>query len=398
VSSLSVLCITADPGAQVAAVLTPLRDVADEVVIAADSRVSDGDLAVYAAACDRLLLYEFAVPVERPYAWAHDRCESDWVLRIDGDEVLSPALIARLPDLIARRDRLQYWLPRRWCHPDAGHWLAERPWRHDHQLRLVRNDPATLSFPGLMHSAAVPTAPFELLEEPMYHLDLLLRTRAERERKAAEYEALRPGLVAAGGGPQNLFYVPERWARQRPATTPPQDAEHIRRVLEPRDAPSVPVVRAGLPVGTRADIDARWDGRGLSDDDYAATLRPLDAEVHLAPAEPDTVLVAVTNRGTTTWPGGLERDPAVRLGHRWLRPDGEPLGGDTPRSGLPSAVLPGETVIAPLTVVAPSPPGAYRLEIDVVHEAVRWFGAAVSLPVDVRPRAPRVRFPRIPRR
>ena len=54
---------------------------------------------------------------------------------------------------------------------------------HDHQLRLVRNDPATLSFPGVMHSSAVPTAPFELLEEPMYHLDLLLRMRAERRRR-----------------------------------------------------------------------------------------------------------------------------------------------------------------------------------------------------------------------
>ena len=316
-STLSVLCITADPGAQVAAVLSPLRGVADEVVIAADSRVSDEDLAIYAAACDRLVLYEFEAPVERPYAWAHERCDGEWVLRLDGDELLSPALIARLPELIERRDRLQYWLPRRWCHPDAGHWLAERPWRHDHQLRLVRNDPATLSFPGVMHSSAVPTAPFELLEEPMYHLDLLLRTRAEREEKAARYEALRPGLVAAGGGPQNLFYVPERWARERPAVTPPDDAERIRAVLEPRGAEAAPVVRGSLPLGTRAAVDEHWDGRVLSDLDHAATLRLLDDEVALAPSEPDTVLVAVTNRGTTTWPG---RSPA-----RAVRPSGASL-------------------------------------------------------------------------
>jgi hypothetical protein len=397
-STLSVLCITADPGAQVAAVLSPLRGVADEVVTAADSRVSDEDLAIYAAACDRLVLYEFEAPVERPYAWAHDRCDGEWVLRLDGDELLSPALIARLPELIERRDRLQYWLPRRWCHPDAGHWLGERPWRHDHQLRLVRNDPATLSFPGVMHSSAVPTAPFELLEEPMYHLDLLLRTRAEREDKAARYEALRPGLVASGGGPQNLFYVPERWARERPAVTPPDDAERIRAVLEPRGAEAARVVRGSLPLGTRAAVDEHWDGRVLSDLDHAATLRLLDDEVALAPSEPDTVLVAVTNRGTTTWPGGLLREPSVRLGHRWLRPDGTLIDDDTPRSGLPCPIAPGETVIAPLSVVAPGGEGAYVLEIDVVHEAVRWFGATVSLPVVVRPRSPRSRFPRIPRR
>ena len=147
-SSLSVLCITRDPGARVAALLAPLRDIASEIVVVADSRVDDGVLAQYATASDRLLRYDFAAPVERPYAWAHAQCRGEWILRIDGDELLSPELIDRIPALLARRDRIQYWLPRRWCYPDAGHWLDEKPWAPDHQARLVRNDPATLAFPG----------------------------------------------------------------------------------------------------------------------------------------------------------------------------------------------------------------------------------------------------------
>jgi hypothetical protein len=262
----------------------------------------------------------------------------------------------------------------------------------------VRNDPAILSFPGLMHSAARPVAPFELLEEPMYHLDLLLRTRSDRQAKTAGYEELRPGLVAPGGGPQSTYYLPEDWAVRPPAPTPPEDVRRIRAVLEPASTAPAPVTRTSLPVGTRAAIDACWEGRALGGVDHAATLRLHDEEVALEPGEPDVVLVSVTNRGATTWPGGLDRGPAVRLGHRWLRPDGSLLEENTPRSGLPSALAPGETVLAPVSVVTPAERGAYLLEIDLVHEGVRWFDAAVRLPVEARPRTPRVRFPRIPRR
>ena len=41
-SSLSVLCPTRDPGPQVRAALEPLREVADEILIAVDSRAGVG--------------------------------------------------------------------------------------------------------------------------------------------------------------------------------------------------------------------------------------------------------------------------------------------------------------------------------------------------------------------
>jgi hypothetical protein len=237
-----------------------------------------------------------------------------------------------------------------------------------------------------MHSSAVPREPFEFLAEPMYHLDVLLRSRQQREAKFANYEALRSGLIASGGGPQNLYYLPERWAGHAPSATPPEDAERIRAVLDQAPAASVPVDRGTLPVGTRASIDAHWDARPLTDQDYAATLAPLESRPRLAPAQPDTVTVRVTNLGKTTWPGGLIREPAVRLGHRWLSPDGALLDEHTPRSELPCTVAPGESVNARLTVIAPPDPGDYLLEVDLVHEDVRWFNAAARIGVHVRPR------------
>jgi mannosyltransferase OCH1-like enzyme len=56
---------------------------------------------------------------------------------------------------------------------------------------------------------------------------------------------------------------------------------------------------------------------------------------------------------------------------------------DGERSPLPAPLAPGETAIAPLTVVAPALRGRYLLEVDLVHEDVRWFGEGVLAGVDI---------------
>jgi hypothetical protein len=42
--------------------------------------------------------------------------------------------------------------------------------------------------------------------------------------------------------------------------------------------------------------------------------------------------------------------------------------------------------VVPVHVLAPETPGRYHLEIDLIHEHVRWFGAGVDCAVAVRPR------------
>ena len=94
---LSVCCMTADPPAQVAVALDALRPVADEIVVAADSRVDVGALRAYDDVADRVVRFEFRPPVDRPRAWLAAQCTGDWLLSIDGDEVPS-----RRPDRRAR--------------------------------------------------------------------------------------------------------------------------------------------------------------------------------------------------------------------------------------------------------------------------------------------------------
>jgi hypothetical protein len=90
--------------------MEPLRKVADEIVIAADSRVDAESLAEYAAVADQLFRIE-VVHSERHFAWMHQQCTGDWIFRIDADELASPALVAALPQLIQNRDIRQACVP-----------------------------------------------------------------------------------------------------------------------------------------------------------------------------------------------------------------------------------------------------------------------------------------------
>jgi hypothetical protein len=364
VPTLSVLCATHDPAPRVAALLRPLREVADEVVVAADSRVAPETLAGYAAAADRVLRFEYTAP-NRALAWLHEQCRGDWVLCVAGDEVASRELLDELPRLIGTRRALQYWLPVRWLHPDAAHWLREPPWFPDFHNRLVRND-ATLRFTGLAHTHASPVLPARWIDASIYHLDLIVKSEADRARKAAAKESAHPGLTAPGGRPLNeAYYLPERGGPRRLAPVPEGDRAMIETVLAARDAPSAESVDA--PLVTAVEMDLVWAGRTLGEGAYRARLELVEDELRMAPGEHRAVHVRIRNEGDERLAWGLDLPPLVRIGYR--------LGGqEGPRAPLPSELAPGESLIAPVPVVAPRDPGAHRLEIDLVHEEVRWFG------------------------
>src|SRR5688572_6365605 len=74
----------------------------DEVVVAADARMPEDELAVLAAAApSSLLRVPFAPPAERAVAYLWSRCAGRWVLQLDGDELPSTALLRALRELVA---------------------------------------------------------------------------------------------------------------------------------------------------------------------------------------------------------------------------------------------------------------------------------------------------------
>jgi inositol phosphorylceramide mannosyltransferase catalytic subunit len=389
--SLSVCCLTGDPGPRVAAVLGPFREIADELVIAADARADRERLEQYAAVADRVVRVEFSY-FERHVAWLHAQCSGDWIFRIDADEVASPALVEHLPELVADRHLQQAWFPRRWLFPDRAHWIEEVPWWPDYQNRLVRND-GTLRFSGLQHTSAVPTLPALYADEPLYHLACLLDDVATRRSKGLKYEVLRPHLSAPGGGSVNRrIYLPELYARRPPADVPERDRAAVAAALAAETAPRREL--GELAVVPLAESDRHWGSRPLAHDAYAAEIALFEAGPRLAPSEVRQLHMRVTNRGSETWPWDADAGPEIRCAYRWRQVNGALLVAEGHRTSFTREVGPGESLVVPLLVEAPATPGSYLLEVDVVHERVRWFGAERRFPVEVaEPPAERAALP-----
>ena len=95
------------------------------------------------------------------------------------------------------------------------------------------------------------------------------------------------------------------------------------------------------------------------------------------------VFAHVTNTDSVTWQWGFDQQPLVRLGYHWRTTDGTRLPDDGRRSALPSTLHPGDASIVPVVVQAPVRPGRYVLEVDLVHEGVRWFGSPLCIDMAV---------------
>ncbi|HEV2862737.1 MAG TPA: DUF1698 domain-containing protein [Pyrinomonadaceae bacterium] len=87
--------------------------------------------------------------------------------------------------------------------------------------------------------------------------------------------------------------------------------------------------------------------------------------------------VRAENAGLAPWPArgeGAEGRGAVHLGAHLLRPDEEEVEWDYGgRAEFPGDLPPGESALLRLTLRAPSEPGRYVVEFDMVAEHVAWF-------------------------
>jgi inositol phosphorylceramide mannosyltransferase catalytic subunit len=380
--SLSIGLITADPPRRLAAALEPLRPYADEIVIAADSRVDAETLAGYGSLADRLLRIDFRES-ERHLSWLYAQCSGDWILRLDGDEVPSQGFIRRLPEMLASRRVQQFWASVAWLYPDAERFLAGPPWS-DFTIRLVRND-GTLRARGRQHLHLDPVTPCEYVEEPFYHLDLLACDEEERRDKAIRYEVSRPHLLAPGGGRINeAFYLPELRDSLELRAVPDEDRASIAAAFDAQKVlSSATTPTPDVPLVLLEEMDRLWEGRTVGGGAYRAKLEPHEPSSTLAPSEQRHVFFLVSNEGTERWPARLDADPPIRLSYRWLHTDGSVHTAEGPRSPFSRVVNPGERILTPLHVDAPPDAGAYLLEVDIVHEDVRWFGCSCRVPVRV---------------
>jgi len=371
-------------------VLRQYAEVADEIVCAVDARVPEAELEELEGHTDVLVRCDVspATGMERNLAWLYGLCRGDWILRVDSDEAASPGFLACLRELILAEDVLQFIFPCRWLFPDGQHWLNEEPWSLDRHLRLVRNVPPLLRFEGVQHTEVELVYPHRYVDRHFYHLDCILSSTEYRAAKGERYENYRPGVLTEQGHPVNNFYLPERHQREPSVPVPAEDQPLIDEVLAAVDPPGKPGTRrwrgGGVPYVRQEEIDRTWAHRAVPASAYRATWL-CHPEVHdMVVGGLRSIFVVLRNDGTERWPWGNFR-PEIRLASRWLSADGSEMLFNSIRTPFTADVAPGATVHQPMTLEGPPEPGAYVLELDIVHEHVRWFGCPLHIPMTVRP-------------
>jgi hypothetical protein len=97
------------------------------------------------------------------------------------------------------------------------------------------------------------------------------------------------------------------------------------------------------------------------------------------PGESLALAVVLTNESPHSW--SARAAGAIRAGNHWLTASGDRmLVQDDGRAALPPELRPGETCRVVVEATAPDEPGAYQLELDVVHEGISWFADKGSRP------------------
>jgi len=113
----------------------------------------------------------------------------------------------------------------------------------------------------------------------------------------------------------------------------------------------------------------------------AAQFELLRAPVSGRTGESLSLMLRVTNAGTTTW--NVVHDREVRVGAQLFDANGVMIQRDYGRFDLP-ALRPGGRVEIPLSIPAPQEPGDYLIRLDVVREGVHWFENLGTQPVSCR--------------
>lgn len=113
---------------------------------------------------------------------------------------------------------------------------------------------------------------------------------------------------------------------------------------------------------------------------FRAQIALIDPPSKLRVTQKETINVKIKNTSDVFWwaRGGESNDRNdnkfyIAIGNRWLDASGKLLSEMDGRLGIAKDMKPGEELELPLSITAPTTPGDYILEVDLVQEQVSWF-------------------------
>ena len=209
--TLSVILITRNEEANLRDCLTSLGGLAQQVVIV-DTASTDGTIAI---------AQEFGAIIAQPADWpgfgpqknrALDLATGDWVLSLDADERLTPALQAEIAGVLEKPGNATcFAIPRlSWY---CGRFIRHSGWNPDYVDRLFRRGTARFS-EDLVHERLIPSGPVAKLKNHMLHYSFMnysqVLQKIDRYSSASAEQAFAKGkqsspLAAIGHGTWSFF-------------------------------------------------------------------------------------------------------------------------------------------------------------------------------------------------
>ena len=195
--TLSVILITRNEEANLGNCLASLEGIAQQIVVV-DTNSSDRTLEI---------AKNHAAVISNPPDWpgfgrqknrALDLASGDWVLSLDADERLTPALRAEIQRAIADSTHVDcFAIPRlSWY---CGRFIRHSGWSPDYVERLFKRGTARFS-DDLVHERLIPSGQVARLENPMLHFSFMnysqVLQKIDRYSTASAQQAFAKGKTS----------------------------------------------------------------------------------------------------------------------------------------------------------------------------------------------------------
>ncbi len=212
--TLGLLMIARDAERHLAPCLAGL-DFLDQAVIVVDTRTTDRTAAIAREHGAEVVFHPFSSMVEQRLV-ALEHLRTDWVLVVDADERIPPALAAEIRAAVAGSpdDVAGYWIPRR--NLMVGREVRHAGWFPDYQFRLWRRHRARYDPLQPAHEQMLVDGERRTLSVPMLHYNY--DRYGQLFAKQAFYAGQEARVMARQGiraRPQNFLLQPLRefWRR-----------------------------------------------------------------------------------------------------------------------------------------------------------------------------------------